>query len=203
MDRQNKIVVLPTSQDQRLASAVQTYVAGDYVSALSQLKLLIDNGCNEANSYVGNIYESGGKGVVPDIDKAVFYYQRSIEECGDVEAYLGLGRIYFYGDGSNGEYEKAFEYYSKIAQESGRPVAHLMLGRMYDLAKGVRRGVKEAKEHYAVAAAMGNVFAIKNLGLLEIETGNYMKGMFLRIKAVLMGLILSIKDLGDSRLRSC
>jgi TPR repeat protein len=84
---QNKIVDLPASRERRrMESAIQAYMEGDYTGALSQFKNLINEGCNEAYSYVGNIYESGGQGVEADIDKAIFYYQKSIEECGDVEA---------------------------------------------------------------------------------------------------------------------
>jgi TPR repeat protein len=200
---QNKIVDLPASRERRrMESAIQAYMEGDYTGALSQFKNLINEGCNEAYSYVGNIYESGGQGVEADIDKAIFYYQKSIEECGDVEAYLGLGRIYFYGKGSNAEYQKAFEYYSLVAQESGRPIAYLMLGRMYHSGKGVDRNLSKAKECYEIASAKGNVFAIKNLGLLEIETGHYLRGMFLRAKAVLKGFFVALKDTQDSKLRS-
>lgn len=198
-----KISTFPGNRDQRLESAVNTYDKGDYAAALPKFINLINDGCKEAYEFVGYIYEEGGGGVEQDLQKAAFYYKKSIEEFGALEAYLGLGRLYYHGDGVERDYAKAFELYSTVHEETDNPIAALMLGRMYQFGEGLTKDLVKAQEYYQKAANKGYVFGLTYQAILETELGNYLKGLWLRMKAAFLAFIISLKNPKDRKLRSC
>jgi len=92
--------------------------------ALNELLSLAEEGCNEALSYIGSIYELGGENVDRDYDKAKYYYEKSIQRFGSVAAYLGLVRIHFNSSGSNHDCHKTLRYCETIAESIGHPEAY-------------------------------------------------------------------------------
>ena len=199
----NKLVGFPEQHPRRLAVAMDKFYNSDDLSgALKEFVSLIDEGCKDAYFFAGCIYEEGGGNVAKDLEKALFYYQKAIEEAGTVEAYLGLGKFYYYGMGVKQDYAKAFGYYSIVGEDSDNPIAQLMLGKMYQHGHGVNQDLKKAREYYNKAIAKGVVYAIQNLAFLEAEEGNRLKSLWLRLKAGLIAFNIGRKNMKDVRLRA-
>ena len=198
----NKVVNLPLTDDQRLDRAIALFDSGDDLAhALKEFVSLIDKGNKEAYYFSGCIYEEGANGVEQDLGKARFYYEKSVEELGYVEGYLALGRLYFYGIGVNQDYAKAFEYYAVVRAQKDNPIAHLMLGTMHHYGFGVNKDSTKAREYYNKAAIMRNVYAIRNLGILEGEQGHLLRGLAMRVKAGIMAFSIGLRNMKDGRLR--
>lgn len=189
--------------DQRYKLAVDWFANKDYRRALDEAVALIDEGYGHAYTLAGAIYERGGNGVPQDYEKALFYYQRSIENVGAVEGYLALGRLFYFGKGVEQNYRKAYEYYSIVDADTENAVAYLMLGRLYHKGHGVKQNLDKAREYYEKAITKGYVFGLTYLGFLEQECGHYLKGWRLRLKAAYLFLRISARDPHDSRLRDC
>lgn len=185
----DNILYFPKSDNSLFQSAVETYGQGKYEEALAQCIQLIDNGYGHANTLAGAIYEKGGAGVTRDYEKALFYYQKAVDDVGAVEGWLALGRFYYFGKGIKKDHRNAFEKYSVVAEETDNPVAWLMLGRLYREGEGIEKNLGKAREYFDMAADKGYVFAVSQLSLLEGECGNYLKSIWLRCKAVYLGKV--------------
>lgn len=107
----SNVVRLPESRDKGLEEAIRLYDSGQFAAALTRTISLIDEGCDEAYYFAGCIYEEGGHGVERNLDKARFYYEKSVDEFGYVEGYLALGRLYYFSIGVPQDYRKAFEFF--------------------------------------------------------------------------------------------
>ena len=201
MRQSNNILPFPETVDPKLQAVLDAHYRGDDVNALQQCISLIDEGYSEAYVFAGAFYEKGGNGIVPDFSRAKFYYKKSIEERGAIEAYLGLARIYYYGLGGNKDYCKAWSIYEKVARESNNSVANLMLGRMCHDGLCVEKNCDKAKEYYRRAWKSGHILGLTYLGLLEQQTGNYIRGLLLRLKAGYYGFRAVSKNPHDPRLR--
>lgn len=203
MSETGKLVHFPEQQANRLAAAMDKFYNSDDLSeALEDFMSLIDEGCKDAYFFAGCIYEEGGGGVNKDLGTARFYYQKAIEEAGTVEAYLGLGKFYYFGMGVQQDYHQAFSYYSVVDEDIDNAIAQLMLGRMYRHGHGVQKDLKKARDYYGRAIAKGNVYALRELASVETEEGNWLRGAWLRVKAGLMAFGIGRKNMRDVRLRS-
>ena len=84
-----------------------------------------------------------------------------------------------YADGSTGlpqDRAKANELYLK-AGELGCAAAYFNLGNAYDNGDGLEVDEEKAKHYWELAAMNGNVMARNNLGIIEGEAGNNLRGM--------------------------
>lgn len=202
MHQSNNVLPFPEAVDTKLQAVVDAHNRGNDADALQKCISLIDEGHAEAYVFAGAFYEKGGKGIDPDFAKAQFYYEKSIDQRGAVEAYLGLARMYFYGLGMDKDYCKAWSFYEEVARESDNPVANLMLGKMCQDGLCVEKDYSKAKEYYKRAWDAGHILGLTHLGLLEQHAGNYIKGWLLRLKAGYYGFKVVWKDPHDPRLRS-
>jgi TPR repeat protein len=192
----------PSGRDPRVQAAVDFYFTGDnYTEALSQFFKLVDDGFGEANLFLAYIYEQGGPGVVQDLEKALFYYQKAAETFGAVEGYLGVARLRYFGKGVPQDYDQAFKCYSFVENEIDNGIAFHMLGRMYQHGHGVKKSASRAREYYQKAIDEGFVMGMVSLGQLEQESGKFLKGWYLRIKGGILAFKLALKDRQDTRLR--
>jgi len=197
----NNVLDFPSRDEQRFNAAITLYRAGSARESLEQAAALVDAGFAHANTLLGTIYEFGGKGVEPDFAKALFYYEQATSTVGAVEAWLGLGRIYFLGKGVAADHAKASRYYQAVADDTSHPVAWLMLGRLSQEGTGVEQDLDRARECFEKAASGGSVLAVARLGVLEQQAGHWLKGSLLRLKAGWRALTLARADTGDPRLR--
>ncbi len=126
---------------------VKAFYKGDRVGVLYQLRKMANENVPAAFAELGNIYEMGGHGLERNFKKAKYWYNRAIDEADDIEGYIGMARLYYFGKGMQVNYKKALEYYL-IAEEINEPVAFFAIGRMYRLGQGVEKNISTAKEHY-------------------------------------------------------
>ena len=189
------------SLDRRWGAAVDTLRSGDKAGALYIFKSLSKGGEPAACREIGNIYEFGGGGVEQDIREAISWYEKALNAMNDGHACIGLARIYYYGKLGEPDYLKAFSYL-EIIEANDLPLANLMLGRMYRLGKGVELDYYKAKEFYDRSAKKGNLFASKELGLLEIQSKNYIKGIALLVKSFIEAVMVGMKDVNNPRIKN-
>ena len=88
MYENSNIFPFPKTVDDKLQTVLEAHYQGNDIGALQQCMSLIDDGYAEAYVFAGALYEKGGNGVEPDFSRARFYYEKSVEERGAVEAYL-------------------------------------------------------------------------------------------------------------------
>lgn len=197
----DNILSFPTSDNARFNFALNAYEDGRHREALERAIALIDDGYGHANTLAGAIYEGGGNDVPQNLEKALFYYQKAVDEVGAVEGWLALGRMYYFGKGVQQDYEKAFYYYSVLDEDADNRVAHLMLGRMYLDGAGTKKDINRARAYFEKAIKEGALFAITYLALLEKECGHHLRSVYLRMKAAYLAFSVTYKDPADSRLR--
>lgn len=185
----------------RLNGAMSLFSRDTADEALSEFLDLIDLGCDEAFSFVGNLYECGGRNVRRDYLKARFYYEQSIERVGSVAAYLGLIRIYYYGLGVECDYRKAFEYCSILANEENDPYANFYLGKMYMGGLYVDENIKEAMVYFDRSWGGGYVFGLTYLGLCSQKDGRLFKGWIYRLRAAYHAYKIGRRNIRDPRIR--
>ena len=181
--------------------ATAAFLRGDLSTARGLFEVLAATGSKGALLALAKIYERGGTGVSQDLDKARYWYERAFSEANAVNAALWLGHFYCDGRGVAVNYDKAFFYYSKLAN-SNDPVALLRLGVLYETGRGVEKDLTKARDFYRCAAHLGNLFARKNWGVLEIRRGNWIMGLFQWAWASVQGTPLAFINADDKRLRT-
>ncbi|OAM52270.1 hypothetical protein A7981_01920 [Methylovorus sp. MM2] len=201
MEINNNVLSFPKQNNRLFNEALNLYELGNYYEALTQTIALINDGYSHANTLAGAIYERGGKGVNQDFEKALFYYRMAVNEVGAVEAWLALGRIFYFGKGVIQDYEKAFYYYSIVDEDTENHIAYLMLGKMYLEGTGVKKNLFKAREYFVKAIKRGAVFGYTYLAILEHEQGHILKSLFLRLKAGFLACLVSHRNTNDPRLR--
>jgi uncharacterized protein len=96
---------------------VDAYNAGDYTTALKDLKPLAGQGDTNAQSYLAWLYEAGGNGVTQDFKEAMKWYRQAAKQ-GDANAQLLLGNMYEFGKGANQDNILAHMWFS-LAVKNG------------------------------------------------------------------------------------
>ncbi len=86
---------------------------------------------------------------------AAFYDWRSSADLGDRQSQLGLGVLYYNGQGVAVDYELAATWFTRAA-EQGVSDAQFNLGIMYAFGLGVERNEETAKDWIVLAAAQGH-----------------------------------------------
>ena len=183
------------------SDAVSAFRAKDKAEALRIFCELAKRGEIAAYLEIGNIYELGGDGVIQDFDAAMRWYKKSLFKAEDIDACLGVARLYYFGKGRKIDYQKALSYYA-LLENSNDPIASFMMGKMYQLGQGVEKDMNKAEAFYEKAAREGNLFALRNLGILRCHKGKKIAGSLLFIKAILHGLLLSLFSPKSRALRS-
>ena len=188
--------------DRRWKLLTKAFYKGDRIGALYQLRKMAKENVPAAFAELGNLYEMGGPGFEQDFEKAKYWYGRAIEDADDIEGYIGMARLYYFGKGVPIDYKKALEYYL-IAEEINEPVAFFAIGRMYRLGQGVEKNISKAKEYYRRGVHFGSVQSLRALGEIELESGNKILGLYYRILAVVRAIPIFIRNRHDPRLRFC
>ena len=111
---------------------------------------------------MGKIYDYG-KGTSKNIEKAVYWYQKSSSQ-GNPKAMYNLAYMYSHGEGVEKDLQKAFELYSQAAQK-GLPMAQYNLALIYRKGKGVRKDDQKAFEWFYKAAEQHDVDAMHAVGI--------------------------------------
>lgn len=189
------------SLDRRWGNAIDALRTGDKAGALYIFKSMAKEGEVAAFREIASILEFGDGGVEKDIGKAIHWYRKAVEIANDGHGCVGLARIYFYGKTGNPDYRKALGYLLEI-EKNNLPLANLMLGRIYQSDKqGLEPDFNKAKEYYEKSAQTGNVYAIKELGVLEVRRKHYITGVILWLKGFFMAITIGARDSYDPRLK--
>ena len=184
-----------------LKEATDALLRGDYASAKNLFETLAAEGSKGALLGLAAIYERGGNGVPKDFIKARYWYDRALTDAKSVVAALKLGNFYFHGLGVPVDYHKAYYYYSKL-RNTQEPVALLRLGILYETGRGVEKNIDTARDFYRRATRLGNIFALKNWGALEVKYRNRLLGILLWTYARLLGIPLAFINPEHEKLRT-
>ena len=102
----------------------------------------------------------------PDYDEEALKWLRKSAAQGNEYGQLGLGHMYYYGNGVEENKREAFKLYSKSA-EQGNATAQLYLGNMYEEGDGVQLNYDDAVKWYKKALANGESDAKEKIRKLE------------------------------------
>lgn len=195
----SKVVVeLPISNEHKFNTALLALKNGKAAQALKEAKALIDAGYLHAYTLAGAICEIGGNDLEKNPDHALFYYQKAVDEIGALDAWLALGRIYYFGKGVEPNHQKALYYYSTVYNETRSGIAAMMLARLYSEGKGVQLDRKRAVEYLMEAIEKGFALASTQLAEMEFREGKYAKALVYWLQGIWRAFRL---PRGDTRLR--
>lgn len=128
-----------------------------------------------ANSYynLGSIYYNG-LGVEKDIDRAIYYFEKSLEIKPTVSAFL-LGIIY-YSEKIN--YELAFKYFNiastiDLQNSKNKSILYYYFGEMYSNGHGIKKDTNKAIKYYIQSDELGNEEACEKLGIIFLNNQEY------------------------------
>ena len=156
----------PTVKRSGLDQAAAALKAGDYATAVRELRPLAEQGDPWAQGYLAVLY-AHGHGVPQDDTEAAKWYRRAAEQGHAVGQYqLGL----YYAEGRGGvprDDTQAVKWYRQAADQ-GVASAQTNLGFMYAEGRGVQQDDTEAAKWYRRAADQGQALAQLNLGGLYL-----------------------------------
>lgn len=99
----------------------------DMAGVIEVWKMLADKGEWTLCARIGFFYETGRIGVLKDSQQTLKWYRKAIFECDDPEAHVGIGRLYYQGNGVEQNIARACEHWEK-AYAKNSPNAALYLG---------------------------------------------------------------------------
>ena len=135
--------------------------------AVELYKKAANQGNNDAQLYLGNMY-FWGKGIEQSDKKAVELYRQSANQ-GNASAQLYLGNIYFNGKVVEQNIEKAVGFFRQAA-EQGNTVAQVTLGLIHEIGTGgVEKSDERAVEFYQQAANQEYAPAQARLGFMYLQ----------------------------------
>ena len=138
----------------------------DMISAvdLQQLEKLAAQGNASAQNQLGQLYDSGRRGVPQDYATALGWYEKAAAQ-GNAWAQNQLGQLYADGRGVPQDYTKARQRWEQAAAQ-GVAQAQYNLGQLHANGRGAPRDYATARGWYEKAAAQGNAWAQAQLGQL-------------------------------------
>jgi TPR repeat protein len=173
---------------------------GDNVGVIYLLKSLAEKGVWQALARIGELYETGGGNLERNLDEAVKWYRKSVFECDDPVAHLGLGRIYFEATADvEQDHEKAVHHFQK-AYINRLPPAGIYLGIMFYFGIGTGKDKKKAREYFQFAADHEYFLAYGYLARMEFASGRVIRAIKLALKGWILMARLTKADPSDPRL---
>jgi TPR repeat protein len=188
--------VLDTLWEKAAAAAEEN----DNQGVIFLLKSLADKGVWQALARIGELYETGGGNLEKNLDEAVKWYRKSVFDCDDPIAHLGLGRIYY--DGAAGVVEdrsKAMYHFQK-AYINKLPQAGIYLGIMAYFGIATEKDKNKAREYFQLAADNGYFLAYAYLARIEFASGYLYSAIKLALKSWKLMAQLTKADPHDPRL---
>ena len=140
--------------------------AKDYELAFDNLKKAGDNGHDNAQNFLGRMYEKG-LSCPQDYAKAVEWYRKSAAQNNGF-AQQNLGSIYYYGRGHAKDFKEAFNHYENSAK-NGLNYSQSQLGYMYFNGYGTDKNLEKAFEWFKKSADDGNLYATNFIGLMYLN----------------------------------
>ena len=131
---------------------------------LQQLKMRGAQGNVSAQNQLGQLYDSGRRGVPQDYVMARGWYEKSAAQ-GNGWAQNQLGQMFGEGRGVPQDYKKARQWWEQAAAQ-GVAQAQYNLGHLYATGRGGPQDYATAREWFEKAALQGNTWAQAQLGQL-------------------------------------
>ena len=132
--------------------------------------------------------------MLKDSQQALKWYRKAIFECDDPEAHVGIGRLYYQGNGVQKSIATACEHWKKVYAKNS-PNSGLYLGNAY-----IKKDVDRAKIYLEYAAKNEYFLAFGKLARIAFDEGRYIKGIKLLVKGFMLGRRLLKISPTDSRL---
>lgn len=129
--------------------AEEAHDKGDYLTAITEYKLLAEKGEVKAQYNLGIMYLLG-QGVPHDSKEAATWFREAAGQ-GDADAQYHLGLMYTQGLGVPQDYKEAASWYGRAA-ENGDEKAQLALGIMYFVGQGKARDFVQARKWFNLAS---------------------------------------------------
>ncbi|MBT4220081.1 MAG: sel1 repeat family protein [Rhodospirillaceae bacterium] len=150
----------------QLQKAENAYFSENYEKALSEFKLLAQEGSTSAHTYLGVMYYFGN-GTTKDYSAAIKWWKLAASQ-GDASAQLNIGLMHYRGEGVSKNYEAAIQWLF-LAADQGNPHAQTMMGQMYYNGEAVSKDFNTAFKWYKNAASNGDSTAQNMLGIMYSE----------------------------------
>jgi TPR repeat protein len=190
---------LGIQNDPRFQKAVATLESGNCAGALFLFRSLAEDGFKFAYSRVGLINEVGGPGLSPNYDEALKWYRKSYFETADLNARIGLGRMYYLGTGVQIDYSEALKYLTE-AMPNHISNVYYMLGMMYFRGNGVLKNPQKARAMFMRGAAKGSLPSLALVGLMDRHLGRSLRGRCLQYRTAIRAFGIAIRNPNDERL---
>ena len=156
------------AMQRQMAQAVRRAPASpeNIISAvdLQQMEMLAAKGNAWAQNQLGQLHDSGRRGVPQDYVTARKWYEKAAAQ-GHAWAQNQLGQLYADGRGVPQDYMKARQWWEQAALQ-GIAQAQFNLGQLYANGRGVPQDYTMARRWHEKAAAQGHAWAQAQLGQL-------------------------------------
>lgn len=131
--------------------ATSDFAAGNYTSAIKELKPSAEKG-DARSQYAMGVMAENGFGMTKDLSLAAAWYLKSAKQ-GNADAQYNLGAMYEHGIGMPIDYDQAAHWY-RLAAESADIDALSNLGVLYEKGQGVKQDKVLAMALYNVSVAL-------------------------------------------------
>lgn len=121
-----------------------------------------DGGATEASPLLADLYQSGGYGLLPDVEKAKSIYEKAIEG-GSLDAKLALGRLLINTDFTPEGRDHGLLLVQE-AFEAGSISAANFLGGLHRDGRAVSMDTRKALEYFGFGLISGNATSILSVG---------------------------------------
>jgi|GEM_PF-2564724 len=150
------------------AKGAEALISGDFITALSELRPLAEQGDARAQYNLGVMY-GNGNGVLKDNKICLKWYTLAAEQ-GHADAQYNLGAMWDNGKGIVESNQAAVKWYT-LAAKQGDADAQYNLGAMWDNGKGIVESNQAAVKWYTLAVEQGHLGAQLLAGNLTITDG--------------------------------
>ncbi|MGH9438659.1 MAG: tetratricopeptide repeat protein [Terriglobia bacterium] len=177
--------------------ALKAWKNKKYKEAIILYERLANNGSAEAMLILAKFYLGDGSVVTRDPKRSREWAEKALESGWTPEVALFLGHLYYSGECYGPDYKSAYKIYKRFENKNEKFTLDdargiFRLGVMYELGRGVEKDFQKAEESYRKSAKIGNIHARKNLAVLNLKQGNWIKGYMLWIGAIIRGWLCII-----------
>lgn len=141
-------------------------VVQDETVALEYFKMALESQDaiwrNDAKCRIASMYTEDIPGIGQDYSAAYDWYMQAVNE-GYGSGFIGIGNMYYFGDGVNKDYSEAYSWFQRGAAH-GNPIGMYDVGYMLEYGQGVDQDYEQALKYYEQAAEQGNVDAMYQTG---------------------------------------
>ncbi len=138
----------------------------------------------------GNVYEFGGDGIEPDLDKALCAYETALIRGRFAGAQLGAVRVLL-RKGGRQNVAKATDYCEKLLTVSNQPIDYLTLGKIYEKHSDPT-DIQKAKQLYLQSGFKGLASGFNEYARIQYTYQSKPYGVFLYFLAAIVSPIMKI-----------